>query len=141
MVKMLFMFYYGVIQFFIVEWMEFRTIFLGQKHAPNNLTLNVRCFISIIYFKNEQIYNILYSTMIFEARETEMVQYVKDNVNDICRKMKANLNSVENSDCGVALFPSENSFLDEKTLNVLHSDFDFHMFCLNKEGKSKLFLG
>ena len=69
-----------------------------------------------------------------------MVQFVKDNVNDICQNMKAYLDSVENSDCGVALFPSKNSFLDEETINVLHSDFEFHMFCLNKEGKSKLFL-
>lgn len=50
------MFFCGVIRFFIVELMEFRIIFLGQKHAQNNFTLNVSYFISKICLKNQQIY-------------------------------------------------------------------------------------
>ena len=74
----------------------------------------------------------------FSGRESEVVRFVKENTHMIAKKLRINLDSLEQGDRGIALFPSSSpNFADEKTLNFLHSNYDFHMFCLNREGTVK----
>lgn len=71
----------------------------------------------------------------YEAKEKELIDYVKTNYLSICENMKTYMNSLENGVRGFTILPRTLDVLDQSNLNYLHQNLDLHMFCLNCHSK------